>query len=202
AAAEAKATLLSLASVRLGVPIARLTAAQGVISDPGDPKKKISYADLIGGQQFNLDVTGKLQPKNTNAHRISCQAVYRIDIPFKVTGAHTYVQDLRLPDMVHGRPVRPPAFGARLVAVEESSVKDVPGLIRVVAKGNFVGVVCDREEQAIRAARNLKITWEGSQVLPPMSELHAALRKIPSNDRAPANTGDVEGTLAGATKTL
>src|SRR5262249_229276 len=97
--------------------------------------------------------------------------------PFKVTGAHTYVQDLRLPDMVHGRPVRPPAFGATLVAVEESSVKDVPGLIKVVAKGNFVGVVCEREEQAIRAARDLKVTWRGSQVLPPMSELHAALRR-------------------------
>src|SRR5262249_55760087 len=76
------------------------------------------------------------------------------------------------------------------------------GLIKWVAKGNFVGVVCEREEQAIRAARDLKVTWEGSQVLPPMSELHAVLRRIPSNDRAPANTGDVEGTLAGATKTL
>src|SRR5215831_4387186 len=155
AAAEARATLLSLASVSLGVPIARLTAAQGVISDPGDPKKKISYADLIGGQHFNRDVTGKLKPKSTTAYSIVGKPVYRIDIPFKVTGAHTYVQDLRLPDMVHGRPVRPPAFGARLVAVEESSVKDGPGLIRVVAKGNFVGVVCEREEQAIRAARDL-----------------------------------------------
>ena len=65
-----------------------------------------------------------------------------------------------------------------------------------------MGVVCEREEQAIRAARNLKVTWEGSQLLPPMSELHAALRRIPSNDRASANTGDVDGTLAGATKTL
>ena len=202
AAAEAKATLLSLASARLGMPIERLTAAQGVISDPGDPKKKMSYADLIGGQHFNRDITGKLKLKNATAYNIVGKPVRRIDVPFKVTGAHTYMQDLRIPGMVHGRLIRPPAFGAKLIAVEESSVKDVPGLIKVVANGNFVGVVCEREEQAIRAARNLKVAWEGSQVLPPMSELHAALRRIPSNDRAPANTGDVDGTLAGATKTL
>src|SRR5262245_63224096 len=103
AAAEAKATLLSLAAVRLDVPMERLAAAQGVISDPGDPKKKISYADLIGGQPFNRDVTGKLKPKSTTAYSIVGKPVHRIDIPFKVTGAHTYVQDLRLPDKVPGR---------------------------------------------------------------------------------------------------
>ena len=202
AAAEAKATLLSLASARLGVPTEQLTVAQGVISDPGNPKKKVSYANLIGGQRFNRDITGKLTPKSTTAYNIVGKPVRRVDVPFKVTGAHTYMQDLRIPGMLHGRPIRPPAFGAKLIALDESSVNDVPGLVKVVVKGNFVGVVCEREDQAIRAARNLKVTWEGSQVLPPMSELHAALRRIPSNDRASANTGDVDGTLAEATKTL
>src|SRR5499433_3680955 len=79
AAAEAKATLLSLAAVRLGVPLERLTVAQGVISDPGDPKKKMSYADLIGGQPFNRDVTGKLKPKSTTAYNIVGKPVPRID---------------------------------------------------------------------------------------------------------------------------
>src|SRR5262249_54089424 len=106
----------------------------------------VSEADGIGGQHFNRDVTGKLKPKSTTVYNIVGKPVPRIDIPFKVTGAHTYVQDLRLPDMVHGRPVRPLAFGARLVAVEESSVKDVPGLIRGVSKAIVVGVVCEREE--------------------------------------------------------
>ena len=202
AAAEAKATLLSLASARLGVSVEQLTVAQGVISDPGNPKKKVSYANLIGGQRFNRDVTGKLRPKSTTAYNIVGKPVRRVDVPFKVTGTHTYMQDLRIPGMLHGRPIRPPAFGAKLIALDESSVKDAPGLVKVVVKGNFAGVVCEREEQAIRAARNLKVTWEGSQLLPPMSELHATLRRIPSNDRAPANTGDVEVTLAGATKTL
>ena len=202
AAAEAKATLLSLASARLGVPTEQLIVAQGVISDPGNPKKKVSYANLIGGQRFNRDVTGKLRPKSTTTYNIVGKPVRRVDVPFKVTATHIYMQDLRIPGMLHGRPIRPPAFGAKLIALDESSVNDVPGLVKVVVKGNFVGVVCEREEQAIRAARNLKVAWEGSQLLPPMSELHAALRRIPSNDRASANTGDVDGTLAEATKTL
>src|SRR5262245_14443835 len=202
AAAEAKATLLSLASARLGVPTEQLTVAHGVISDPGNPKKKVSYANLIGGQRFNRDVTGKLRPKSTTAYNIVGKPVRRVDVPFKVTGAHTYMQDLRIPGMLHGRPVRPPAFGAKLITVDESSVKDVPGLVKVVVKGNFAGVVCEREEQAIRAARNLKVAWGDSQILPPMSELYAALRKIPGNDREPAKTGDAEGALASAAKTF
>jgi nicotinate dehydrogenase subunit B len=202
AAAEAKETLLSLASARLGMPVEQLTAAQGVIGDPGDPKKKVSYVDLIGGQHFNHDVTGKLKPKSTGAYNIVGKPVPRIEVPFKVTGAHAYIQDLRRPGMLHGRPIRPPALGAKLVAVDESSVKSIPGLVKVVVKGNFVGVVCEREEQAIRAARDLKVTWEGTPGLPSMSELYTTLLRIPSNDRSPANSGDVDGALASAAKTL
>ena len=202
AAAEAKATLLSLASARLGIPIEQLTVSQGVISAQDDAKKTVSYVDLLGGQQFNREVTGKLKPKNTSVYSIVGKPVPRIDIPFKATGAHIYMQNLRIPGMLHGRPVRPPALGAKLVRVDESSVKDISGLVKVVVKGNFVGVVCDREEQAIRAARDLKVIWEGSSSLPPMTELYTTLRKIPSSDKEPANTGDIEGALAAATKTL
>ena len=104
--------------------------------------------------------------------------------------------------MLHGRIVRPSAVGAKLASVDESSVKDIPGLLKVIVKGNFVGVVCEREEQAIRAARDLKVTWQEPRALPPMSELYDALKKIPSNDRSPANSGDVDAALAGAAKKL
>ena len=202
AAAEARAVLLSLASARLGAPIERLTVTQGLIADQEDPKRKVSYANLIGGQQFNRDVTGRLKPKSPLAYKIVGKPVKRVDIPFKVTGTHAYMQDLRIPGMLHGRPIRPPAFGAKLVEIDESSVKDLPGLIKVVVKGNFVGIVCEREEQAIRVARSLKVTWDGSQTLPPLTELYATLRKIPSNDRESAKTGDVEGALTDAVKTF
>jgi CO/xanthine dehydrogenase Mo-binding subunit len=202
AAAEAKAVLLSLAAERLGMPIEQLAVSQGVISVQGDAKRTVSYVDLLGGQQFNREVTGKLKPKSTSTYNSVGKPVPRVDVPFKVTGTHVYMQDLRIPGMLHGRPIRPSTFGAKLVGVDESSVKDFPGLVKVVVKGNFVGVVCEREEQAIRVARDLKVTWDGPQTLPPMSELYATLRKIASNGRESAKTGDVEGALAGAAKTF
>ena len=171
AAAEAKAVLLSLASERLGMPIEQLAVSQGVISAQGDAKRTVSYVDLLGGQQFNREVTGKLKPKSTSTYNIVGKPVPRIDIPFKAAGVHVYMQNLRIPGMLHGRPVRPPQLGAKLVRVDESSVKDISGFVKVVVKGNFVGVVCEREEQAIRVARDLKVTWDGPQTLPPMSEL-------------------------------
>ena len=98
AAAEAKATLLSLASARLSVPVDALSAAQGVIS--ANAKKKISYAELVGGQQFSQEVTGKLKPKSAGDYKIVGKSVPRVDIPLKVTGDHIYVQNLCLPGVL------------------------------------------------------------------------------------------------------
>jgi len=202
AAAEAKATLLSLAATRLGVPAEALIATQGVISARNDAKKKVSYADLLGGLSFNREVTGKIKPKSSSDFKLVGKSVPRVDIPEKVTGEHIYLQDLRLPGMLHGRVIRPATVGAKLVRVDEASIKAIAGVVKVVAKGNFVGVVCEREEQALRAARDLKVSWQEAAPLPPMSELYATLKKIPSNDKPPANSGDVEGALSGAKKKL
>jgi nicotinate dehydrogenase subunit B len=202
AAAEAKATLLSLASTRLGVPVDALTVNQGVITAGGSGKTKLSYADLLGGLPFSRDVTGKLNPKSPADYKLVGKPVPRVDIPTKVSGEHIYLQNLRLPGMVHGRVIRPSSVGAKLTGIAESSIKEIPGLVKIVAKGNFVGVVCEREEQAIRAARELKVTWQEARTLPPMNELSDTLRKIPSDDRAPANTGDVDAVFDKATKTF
>jgi nicotinate dehydrogenase subunit B len=202
AAAEAKATLLSLASNRLGVPVEALTIAQGVISVNGSAKKKVTYAELLGGLSFNREVTGKIKPKSPSDYKLVGQSVLRVDIPPKASGDHIYLQNLRVPGMLHGRVIRPSAVGAKLMNVDESSIKDIPGLVKIVTKGNFVGVVCEREEQAVRAARELKVAWQEAQTLPAMSELSDVLRKIPSEDRSPANIGDVETVFGGAAKTL
>jgi nicotinate dehydrogenase subunit B len=202
AAVEAKATLLSLASTRLGMPVDALTVNQGVIGAGGGGKTKLSYADLLGGLPFNREVTGKLKPKSPADYKLVGKPVPRVDIPTKVSGEHIYLQNLRLPGMVHGRVIRPSSVGANLMNVDESSIKEIPGVVKIVAKGNFVGVVCEREEQAIRAARELKVTWQEARTLPPMNELSDALRKIPSDDRAPANTGDVDAAFGGAAKTF
>ncbi len=202
AAAEAKTTLLSLAAARLGVPVETLTVNQGVVSAGATGKSKVTYAELLGGSTFNKEITGKIKPKSPSEHKLVGKSLPRVDIPGKVTGEHVYLQDLRVVGMLHGRAIRPSSVGAKLTAVDEASVKSIPGLVKVVVKGNFAGVVCEREEQAIRAARQLKITWHKAPSLPAMSELSNTLRKIPSTDRAPANAGDVDTALAGAAKTL
>jgi nicotinate dehydrogenase subunit B len=202
AAAEAKATLVSLAATRLGVSVENLTVARGIVSARDDAKKQLSYADLMGGVSFSKEVSGKIKPKSPGAYTIVGKPVPRVDIPLKVAGEHIYVQNFRLPGMLHGRVVRPPAVGAKLLSADESSIKDLPGLVKVVTKGSFVGVVCQREEQAIRAAREIKVTWQDPKALPPMSDLYEALRKIPNTDKSAANSGDVDAALAESAKTF
>jgi nicotinate dehydrogenase subunit B len=201
AAAEAKATLVSLASNHLGIPVETLTTAQGVISANGNPKKKVTYVDLLGGLSFNREVSGKVKPKSPSDYKWVGKSVPRVDIPTKVSGEHIYLQNFRLPGMLHGRVIRPASVGAKLTRIDEDSIKDIPGLVKTVAKDNFVGVVCEREEQAVRAARGLKVAWQQAQALPAMSELSDVLRRIPSDDRSPANIGDVDAAFGGATKT-
>ncbi len=200
AAAEAKATLLALASDRFGVPVEQIIAIAGWVSAQGEPAKRCSYAELIGGRRFNREIRGEIRLKEPENYTVVGKPVPRVDIPAKVTGTYSYMQDVRAPGMLHGRAVKPGAAGAKLASVDESSVRGLPGLVKVVVKGDFVGVVCKREEQAIMAARALKVAWQTAEKLPPMSELYDALQKIPSTDKEVAKRGDVETALAGAAR--
>jgi len=201
AAAEAKTTLLSLAASRLKLPPEALTIANGVIA-AHDRQKKLSFAELLGGQFFEREITGKIKPKSPSAYKLVGRPVPRVDLPAKITGAHVYVQNLRLPGMLHGRWIHPASIGARLIKIDEASIASLPGLVKIVVDQNFVGVVCEREEQALRAARDLKIEWQTATPLPAMSELAETLRKIPSNDRPAGSAGDVDAAFSTAAKTL
>src|SRR5258706_14376062 len=169
AAAEARAALVDLASKRLNVPADQLITAGGIVSVRNAPARKVSYADLVGGKQFNVKITGKAKPKAPKDYRIVGTSVPRWDIPEKVFGSFTYMQDVKIAGMLHGRVVRPPAHGASVVSIDESSVAKIPGLVKVVRVSDLVGVVCRREEQAIAAAKSLKVTcsnwapWPGTK---------------------------------------
>ena len=103
--------------------------------------------------------------------KIVGQSPQRYDIPAKVDGSLKWAVDVKLPGMVHARNVKPPFAGAKLISIDESSVRGMPGFIKVVSKGNYVAVVCEREEQAINAARQLKANWEKPATAPfPSSE--------------------------------
>lgn len=203
AAAEARHVLLALAAEQLGAPVEQLQVRDGVVSVGGDPERSVSYAALVHGRRLELEVSGAATPKRPEEYRLVGQPVPRRDIPAKMTGEFEYVQNVRLPGMLHGRVVRPtPQSGATLVSVDEGSVADMPGLVQVVVRGNFVGVVAEREEQAIQAARQLRVTWSAPAGLPPQDTLFSVVRAAPSDDRLLDEAGDVAAALASAAKTV
>ena len=170
ASAAAKQELLKLASARLDSPVDQLTVTDGVVSVIGSPAKKIAYGELLGGKKFNIKITAagvgwdmkvapNVIPKNPKDYKIVGQSIPRVDLPGKFTGEFEYSQDARVPGMLHGRVVRPATSLSAPASVDEGSVKNIPGMVKVVRDGNFVGVVAETEWAAIQAARALKVTW-------------------------------------------
>ena len=190
-AAEARRVLLEMGSAHLEVPVEQLTVNDAVITTKNDPRnRRVTYGELVAGRKFNVtltgkdiySVTGKAQTKSIPELKSAGQSVQRDDIPAKVDGSLKWAVDVKLPGMVHARNVKPPFACAKLTGIDESSVTNIPGFLKVVSKGNYVAVVCEREEQAIRAARQLKTTWEKPSIAPfPASEdLFKYLRSAPS----------------------
>ena len=167
-AAEARRVLLEMASERFGVPVDGLAVSDGEISIQRAPSMKVTYGELVGGRRFNVTLTGENINATTGVARVKSvqdlklvgQPLPRYDIPAKVDGSLEWAVDVRLPGMVHARNVRPPVAGASLIGIDESSVSNLPGFIQVVSRGNYIAVVCEREEQAIEAARLLEVEWE------------------------------------------
>src|SRR5215813_4741191 len=203
AAATAKAALLEEAAKRLGAKKEDLKVADGVVSAGN---KRLSYGELIGGKRFTLtlDHAKPAAAKDPKDYKFVGKPVPRVDIPEKVTGRFTYMQDFRVPGMLHGRVVRPPAFGATLESVDEASIKDVAGVIKVVREGNFLGVVAESEWGAIKAAQKLKASWSKSQTLPDAAKLWDEVRASKVvKDEVTSNVGNSAEAIAQAgAKTL
>ncbi len=212
-AAEARRVLLEMASERFGVSVEQLDVSDAVIALKSDPSTTVTYAELIGDRRFNVvltggdinSVSGVADVKPVQDLRIVGQSPQRYDIPPKVDGSLTWAVDVRLPGMVHARNVKPPVVGATLRGFDESSIRDLPGFIRVVSKGNYLAVVCEREEQAIDAARRLDVDWDEPDAAPfPTSdELYAYMRSAtPTSSADPSVVGDPEAALASAAQVI
>jgi nicotinate dehydrogenase subunit B len=202
-AAEARRVLLEMGSTHLGVPADQLAVNDAVITVKADPSKHITYGELIAGKKFNVTLTGnnintivgKAKTKSNPELKYAGQSFQRDDIPPKVDASLKWAVDVKLPAMVHARNVKPPFACAKLTGIDESSVKSLPGFIRVLSKGNYVAVVCEREEQAIRAARQLKTTWQKPATAPfPASEdLFNYMRSAtPVSESRPGGAGESE----------
>ena len=174
AAATARQALLDRAAQRLGRPVSDLEVSDGVIRPKGGGPT-VSYAEMVGDQRLNLTVDEKATLKDPGRFRIIGKPARRTDVPGKVTGRHSFVHDFSVPGMLHGRAIRPPAVGAALLSVDESSIAAIPGA-RVVRIGNFLGVCAEGEWNAVRAARQLKTTWSPGRGLPDHARLYADIR--------------------------
>jgi nicotinate dehydrogenase subunit B len=216
-AAEARRVLLEMGSTHLQVPVVQLAVNEAVITVKADPSKRVTYGELVAGKKFNVtltgnniySVTGQAKTKLIPELKYTGQPLQRDDIPAKVDGSLKWAVDVKLPGMVHARNVKPPFACAKLTGIDESPVKSLPGFIKVVSKGNYVAVVCEREEQAIRAARQLKTTWEKPSTSPfPASEdLFKYMRAttpvaIPASASRTPSEGDAEKRSQGSKPTV
>ncbi len=203
AAATARETLLRLGSERLNVPLDQLMAADGFITATQDPSKKIGYGELIGGKQFHLTLDPNAKRKDPRTWTVLGKPVPRPDLPAIVTGQFEFVHNVRVPGMLHGRVVRPPAVGAAVVSVDESSVRDMPGLVKVVIKKNFIGVVTEKPWQAMQAAARLKVSWTPGTGLPSCADFPVHLRnQKATRDTLLVDSGDVDSKLGQASTVL
>jgi nicotinate dehydrogenase subunit B len=193
AAAEARQALLALASTRLGVQTGSLVVSKGVVSIDGHSNRSVSYGALLGDKPFNVKFTGTAPQKPINRYKTVGARVPRVDIPDKASGKYVYMQHVRLPNMLHGRIVRPSqrayGDGAKPLAIDERSIAGIAGA-RMVRKGDFVGVVAEREWDAVKAARALKVTWQESTTLPSHAEVFERMRAAKTTDTVIVDWGD------------
>jgi nicotinate dehydrogenase subunit B len=207
AAAEARALLLELAAAELGAEPGELRVDDGTISANG---RTTTYWRLLGGRRFGVHASGRARPKSPAEHRIVGNPGRRGDLTGIVTGTTRYLQDLSLPGMLHGRVVRPPSRSARLGGVDEEHVRSLPGVVAVVRDGGFLGVVAEREEQALAAAAALASSarWSEEPSLQPLASVSDWLRSQPGRAFRVVDGVGVEGDVppvtepAGAAQTI
>lgn len=201
AAATARQALLEMGAKQLSRPAPELTIADGEVR-PRSGGPGVALATLMGGKRFSMKVNPNAELRNPATYTVVGKALLRDDVPGKCTGSHVYLQNFRLPGMLYGRVMRPPSIGAKLSSVDESSIKSIPD-VRIVRIESFLGVVAKNEWAAIRASRELKVTWSESPALPGSEGLEPFLRNAPANPELQVvSRGDNNAGFAGAAKQL
>ncbi|HEY6250694.1 MAG TPA: molybdopterin cofactor-binding domain-containing protein, partial [Candidatus Angelobacter sp.] len=200
AAATAREVLAGMAAQKLGVSADQLAIEDGVISAKNG--QHVSYGELIGGKHFDIPLNAAAKRRSPNQWKVLGKPVPSLDRPALMTGTFEYVHNVQVPGMVHGRVVRPPQIGSTIASVDEKSVQHIPGLIKVVVRNNFIGVVAEKQWQAEQAARKLKVIWKPGPGLPPQKDFYDYMRKQPSHDIMVVNSRDVSDKLKSSTRVL
>ena len=200
AAATAREALLNMAAKRLRESADQLTVTEGVITGKGG--RRITYAELIGNKRFHIALSTAAKRRSPEQWTVLGKAVPSLDRVALMTGHFEFVHNVRVPGMLHGRVVRPPEVGGTVANVDESSVGQIPGFVKVVVQRDFVGVVAEKQWQAIQAARQLKVSWKPGIQLPPQETYFDWLSKQPSRDVLLVDSKDVEQQLTKASSVL
>src|SRR5882757_8860969 len=182
AAATARQALLKIAAARMKVPPETLTIDAGTVI--GADHQRLALQALIGNQTLSIKVDKTAPLKNPDSYKLVGQSVPRLDIPGKVTGQFTFMQDFKIPGMYHGRVIRPAAMGAKLISFDEKSIAGIPGIVKVVRQESFLGVIAKTEWAAIKAMRQLSVVWSDWSELPASTELwqHVRQTKVIKDD--------------------
>ncbi len=182
AAAQVRALLIAEAARRFDLPVENLRTENGAVIAPDG--RRFGYGDLVAGDMLHVEAQVKSSLKDPRTYKIMGQPVPRVDIPAKVTGGAAYVQDMRLPGMLHARVVRPPSYGAQLTECDTAVIEKLPGVVKVVRSGNFLAVVAAKEFQAIKAMRALSAAakWNEKSALPNQNDLPRVITGLPSKD--------------------
>jgi nicotinate dehydrogenase subunit B len=194
AAAQARELLLAEAASRLGLSVETLWTAEGAVIAPDG--KRLSYGELVRDDMLHVQAQPKSKLKDPSTFKIIGRSVPRVDIPAKVTGGAAYVQDMRLPGMVHARIVRPPSYGAQLTECDIATVEKLPGVVKVVRDGNFLAVVAEKEFQAVKAMNALAAAakWQETAGLPKQDDLLAVLTSLPAQTSTIFERGNSQAT--------
>jgi nicotinate dehydrogenase subunit B len=183
AAAQVRELLIVEAARRRDLPPEHFHTEDGVVISPDG--ERFSYVDLIPAEMLHVQAQPQSKLKDPATFKVMGQSIPRVDIPAKVTGGAAYVQDMRLPGMVHARIVRPPSYGAQLIECDSSAIEKLPGVVKIVRDGNFLAVVATREFQAVKAMAALSAVakWKETAGLPKQDDLAGVLVKLPSQDK-------------------
>ena len=207
AAAQAAGHMRGLASAWLGVAVEEVESDAGIYSAGG---RQVSQAQLLEGRHIVLTLAEDVETKPVDRYRLVGGHAPRVDIPGKASGRLTFVHDMRVPGMLHGRVVRPPYagrdsgshVGRSLLSVDRDSIAGIPGIVEVVTAGDFIGIVAEREEHAAQAALRLKAAWRPAPPLPAMDDLQGVLQAAPASHRPLAADGDIDAPLPAGARQL
>lgn len=209
-AATARHYLIAKLAAERGLKPEELTVEDGIIRPTTGENWSVTYGDLVAGEKSLLELEPQARLKPVEDYRLVGQSIKRNDLAAKLSGQWTYVHDVRLPGMLHARLVRPPYagwdfgehYGKSLIEVKRESIAHIDGIVDIVVVGDFIGIVAEREEQAIKAADQLEVIWRDPPERPDLNAPEEALRDTPKQERKLGEKGDINRGLDGAAQTF